>query len=61
MLLFVPKDQKDTIRWIALAITLITLVLGFVTLLQFDRNNPDLQMVVRVPANLVHNGPLTST
>lgn len=49
VLLFVPKDQKDTIRWIALATTLITLVLGFVTLLQFDRNNPDLQMVVRVP------------
>ena len=49
VLLFTPKEQKDTIRWIAVAISLITFLLSLVMLVQFDPNFAGMQLVVDAP------------
>src|SRR3970040_2123554 len=49
VLLFVKPEQKDTIRWVALATSLITFVLSLLMLVQFDAREPGLQLVVRAP------------
>ena len=49
VLLFVPNEQKNTIRWVALATTLVTFALSLVMLAQFNAGEPGLQLVVRAP------------
>jgi NADH-quinone oxidoreductase subunit M len=49
VLLFVKPEQKDTIRWVALATSLITFVLSLLMLVQFNAGEPGLQLVVRAP------------
>jgi NADH-quinone oxidoreductase subunit M len=47
ILLFVPSEKKNLLRWIALLTTLITFGLSLWVLAQFDASNPDLQLVAR--------------
>ncbi len=49
VLLFTPKEQKDTIRWIAVGTSLITFLLSLAMLIQFNLNDPGMQLVVRAP------------
>ncbi len=49
VLLFTPKEQKDTIRWIAVGTSAITFLLSLVMLTQFNANDPGMQLVVRAP------------
>ena len=49
VLLFVPNGQKNTIRWVALATTLVTFALSLVMLAQFNAAEPGLQLEVRAP------------
>ena len=49
VLLFINPEQKNTIRWVALATSLITLALSLVMLTQFNPQEPGLQLVVRAP------------
>ncbi|MEK7326695.1 MAG: Fe-S-binding domain-containing protein, partial [Chloroflexota bacterium] len=48
-LLFTPKEQKDTIRWIAVGTSLVTFLLSLVMLVQFNAYDPGMQLVVRAP------------
>ncbi|MGC8855699.1 MAG: NADH-quinone oxidoreductase subunit M [Anaerolineae bacterium] len=47
ILLFVPSEKKNLLRWIALLTTLVTFGLSLWVLAQFDASNPDLQLVAR--------------
>jgi NADH-quinone oxidoreductase subunit M len=47
ILLFVPSEKKNILRWVALLTTLITFGLSLWVLNQFDASNPDLQLVAR--------------
>ncbi|MEK9165174.1 MAG: NADH-quinone oxidoreductase subunit M [Chloroflexota bacterium] len=49
VLLFVPKEQKDLIRWIAVITSLITFVLSLLMLAQFNPHEAGMQLVVRFP------------
>ncbi len=49
VLLFTPKEQKDTIRWIAVGTSLVTFLLSLAMLVQFNASDPDMQLVVRAP------------
>ena len=49
VLLFTPKEQKDTIRWIAVGVSLVTFLLSLVMLVQFNAYDPGMQLVVRAP------------
>ncbi len=49
VLLFTPKEQKDTIRWIAVGTSLVTFLLSLVMLIQFNAYDPGMQLVVRAP------------
>ncbi len=49
ILLFTPKDQKDTIRWIAVGTSVITFILSLVMLAQFDSSFAGMQLIVREP------------
>jgi NADH-quinone oxidoreductase subunit M len=49
LLLAFPKNRDSWVRWTALAVSLITFLLSLVLLAGFDRSNPELQMVVRLP------------
>ena len=49
VLLFVNPEHKNTIRWVALATSLATFALSIVMLIQFNPQEPGLQLVVRVP------------
>jgi NADH-quinone oxidoreductase subunit M len=49
VLIFVRPDQKNTIRWVALATSLVTFALSLVMLAQFNAAEPGLQLVVRAP------------
>lgn len=49
ILLFTPKEQKDTIRWIAVGTSVITFILSLVMLAQFDPNFAGMQLIVRAP------------
>ncbi|MBM4424641.1 MAG: NADH-quinone oxidoreductase subunit M [Chloroflexi bacterium] len=49
LLLFTPKEQKDTIRWIAVGASLTTFLISLVMLAQFNPADPNMQLVVRSP------------
>ena len=49
VLLFINKDRKDLIRWLAVGTSLTTFILSLVMLSQFDPHNPELQLVVLAP------------
>jgi len=49
VLLFVPKENKDAIRWIAVVTSLITFLLSLIMLAQFNPSFNGMQLVVRVP------------
>jgi NADH-quinone oxidoreductase subunit M len=49
VILFLNSEQKNTIRWVALITTLITFAISIAMLVQFNPNNPDLQMVINLP------------
>ena len=49
VILFLPKEQKNLIRWVALATALINFGVSLALLAQFDPANPDLQLVVKLP------------
>jgi NADH-quinone oxidoreductase subunit M len=44
ILLFIPSDRKNTLRWVTLGTTLVTFLLSLWVLRMFDPNNPDLQL-----------------
>jgi NADH-quinone oxidoreductase subunit M len=48
IVLLLPKDRSNLIRWFALAVSLVTFGLSLVMLGMFDASNPDLQLVERV-------------
>ncbi|NIM92830.1 MAG: NADH-quinone oxidoreductase subunit M [Anaerolineales bacterium] len=47
LVLILPKDRKNAIRWTALITSLITFVISLVMLSMYKPDNPDLQMVIR--------------
>ena len=47
ILLFIPRENKDALRWTALITTLITFVLSLWVLGMFNASDPDLQLVAR--------------
>src|SRR5512136_453546 len=49
VLLFLPSEKKNLLRWTALATTLVTFGLSIWMLTMFDKSNPDLQLVTRAP------------
>ncbi|MCC6188127.1 MAG: NADH-quinone oxidoreductase subunit M [Anaerolineales bacterium] len=49
VLLFIPSEQKNTLRWVALITALITFVISLLMLGQFNPSEPGLQLVVRAP------------
>src|SRR5215211_6603647 len=44
ILLFIPGDRKNALRWVTLIITLVTFLLSLWVLRMFNPNNPDLQL-----------------
>jgi NADH-quinone oxidoreductase subunit M len=48
-LMFVPKDRRNLLRWIAVLASMAAFVLSLVMLSQFDQTNASLQMVERLP------------
>jgi NADH-quinone oxidoreductase subunit M len=48
-LIFVPKERNVAMRWVALVTSLITFAFSLAMLALFDRTQPDLQLVVRLP------------
>jgi NADH-quinone oxidoreductase subunit M len=49
VLLFLPSEKKNLLRWTALAATVVTFGLSIWMLTMFDRSNPDLQLGVILP------------
>ena len=47
ILLFIPRERKDAIRWTALIVSLITFGLSLWVLSMFNRADPNLQQVAR--------------
>ncbi|HLF73186.1 MAG TPA: NADH-quinone oxidoreductase subunit M [Anaerolineales bacterium] len=47
VLLFIPGDRKNTLRWAALVTSLVTFALSLWVLGMFDASNPDLQLVAQ--------------
>src|SRR5688572_3058722 len=47
ILLFIPREQKDTLRWTALITSLITFLLSLWVLAVFNPADPDLQLVAQ--------------
>ncbi len=47
VLLFVPSDKKNILRWVALVTTLITFGISIWVLTLFNASNPDLQLVAK--------------
>ena len=46
---FLKDEQKDAIRWTALATSLVTFVISLLVLAGFDRSNAGMQMVANYP------------
>jgi NADH-quinone oxidoreductase subunit M len=44
ILLFIPSERKNTLRWVTLGTTLVTFLLSLWVLRMFDPNNADLQL-----------------
>mgnify|MGYP000016160209 CR=1 FL=1 len=49
IVLFIPRDKLNAIRWTSAFFTFIPLLLGIYLFINFDRNVPGLQFVVRKP------------
>ena len=49
VILLLPKDRHNAIRWTAMAAAIATFGISMVMLGQFDSSNPDLQMVIQLP------------
>ncbi len=49
VLLFVPNEREDTIRWIAIGTALITFVISLVMLGQYNAADPNMQLEVLLP------------
>jgi NADH-quinone oxidoreductase subunit M len=49
VILFIPRDRPNAIRWTALIASTITFVISLVMLSQFDSSDPSLQMAIRRP------------
>ena len=49
LLLVIPRGREQAHRWNALAASLITFLLSLALLAGFDRSQPELQMVIRLP------------
>ncbi len=49
VILVIPRGRDTAVRWTALIASLLTFLISLVMLVQFNRADPDLQMVVRVP------------
>jgi NADH-quinone oxidoreductase subunit M len=47
ILLFIPSDRKDTLRWTTLIVSLITFVISLWVLGMFNASDPNLQLVAR--------------
>lgn len=47
ILLFIPREQKDSLRWTALITSLITFLLSLWVLAVFNPSDPDLQLVAQ--------------
>ncbi len=47
VLLFIPSDRKNALRWVALITTLLTFLLSLWVLSMFNPGDPDLQLVAR--------------
>ncbi len=47
ILLFLPSDRKDWLRWTALLTSLVTFLLSLWVLSMFQASNPDLQLVAK--------------
>jgi NADH-quinone oxidoreductase subunit M len=48
-LLAIPRQQEERMRRVALATSVITFLLSLLLLVGFDRGEPELQMVIRLP------------
>jgi NADH-quinone oxidoreductase subunit M len=48
-LLFMNSEQKNLVRWTALITSLITFAISIAILVQFNPENPDLQMTINLP------------
>ena len=49
VLLLLPKDRRNLLRWVAVLTSLVAFGLSLVMLAQFDQTNASLQMVERLP------------
>jgi NADH-quinone oxidoreductase subunit M len=49
ILLFLKEEQKSAARWVALVTSLITFGVSIVVLIQFNPENPDLQLLINIP------------
>jgi NADH-quinone oxidoreductase subunit M len=49
VILFIPRDRHNAIRWTAVIASTITFVISLVMLSQFDSTSPGLQMAIRHP------------
>ncbi len=49
VLLFLPKDRRNLLRWVAVLASMVVFGLSLVMLAQFDQTNASLQMVERLP------------
>src|SRR5919201_1655743 len=47
VMLFIPSDQKNTLRWIALITSTVTFVISLWVLRMFNASDPNLQLVAR--------------
>jgi NADH-quinone oxidoreductase subunit M len=47
VLLFIPSEKKNAIRWTTLAASLLTFCISLWVLTKFDASNPDLQLVAK--------------
>jgi len=49
VLMFLPKDRRNLLRWVAVLTSMVAFGLSLVMLAQFDQTNASLQMVERLP------------
>ncbi len=49
VLLFLPKDRRNLLRWVAVLTSMVAFGLSLVMLAQFDQTNASLQLVERLP------------
>jgi NADH-quinone oxidoreductase subunit M len=47
VMLFIPREQKDALRWTALITSLVTFGISLLVLSVFEPSNPDLQLVAQ--------------